>query len=234
MEDYFPDMNLCWVRILISFHHISILPEQPSNREVFLSILQRLNFRMDCSLLQCLSSVTTSSSFKCFPPLFSKLPLRCAFPFPYPFCLSQNCPLPVSFQYLHHLSAFSGLFSKLGLLISCSLTPDYFYFTLGFFFEHFASINPHIHSTIPQLCIQSQWCLQRLLWHMKHRSLIDHTGTSEWNGNISRYSNMIIYMVKLLNTGMILTVLLSSLPRNTVRYLSWLGRRLPFLWDWIY
>lgn len=63
---------------------------------------------------------------------------------------------------------------------------------------------------------------------MKHRSLTDHTGTSGLSGNISTYSNMIIYMVKLLNTGMIPTVLLTIFPRNIVRYSSWLGKRLPF------
>lgn len=174
-----------------------------------------------------------SSSFKHFPPLFSKLPLCCAFPFPYPFCFSPELPHPCFISvFAPSLSFFWSFFQTWPphFLLTYSWL---FLFHFGFFFEHSASINPHIHSTIPQLCIQSQWCLLRLLWHMKHRSLIGHTGTSGLNGNISRYSNMLIYMVKLLNTGMILTVLLSSLPRNIVRYLSWLGKRLPFLWDWI-
>lgn len=160
-------------------------------------------------------------------------------------CISFSIPLLFQSWAAPSLFHFSiCTISQLFLAFFPNLAPSFlafsfltyswlFLFHFGFFFEHSASINPHIHSTIPQLCIQSQWCLLRLLWHMKHRSLIGHTGTSGLNGNISRYSNMLIYMVKLLNTGMILTVLLSSLPRNIVRYLSWLGKWLPFLWDWI-
>lgn len=44
----------------------------------------------------------------------------------------------------------------------------------------------------------------------------DCISISGLNRNIPRYLNVLIYMIKLLNTGMILTVPLSSPPRNTV------------------